>query len=370
MKLIAQLQLKPTEEQAGALKQTLQVANAACDSLSALAWDNQTFGQFALHRIGYHAVKKTFGLSSQVIVRCVSKVSDSYKLDKKGKRTFKPLGAIAYDDRILTYQLDKGQVSIWTTAGRIKVPFACGEHQRQLLETRQGESDLCFVKGKWFLLATCNVEEPFTDSQDGVVGCDFGIVDVCVTSEGKSYSGEEVKALRKKLREHRRRLQRCGTKSAKRRLKKAAKRQERFVRDQNHCISKELVRDAKASKKALGLEDLKGIRKRASTGFNKEMRWQMGNWAFGQLREFCTYKARKEGVAVVVIDPCNTSRECSACGHCEKANRKSQKHFMCLACGHESDADLNASLNIAQRARVNAPTVSSVFREGQTPQLV
>ncbi len=144
MKLIAQLQLKPTPEQSQALKETLEVANAACDYLSELAWDTQTFGQFALHKIGYNGTRERFNLSSQVIVRSVSKVADAYKLDKKTKRTFKPLGAISYDDRILTYQLDKRQVSIWTTAGRIKIPFVCGQHQAALLQTRQGESDLLF----------------------------------------------------------------------------------------------------------------------------------------------------------------------------------------------------------------------------------
>lgn len=374
VKLIAQVQLKPTPEQSQALKETLQVANAACDYLSALAWEQETFGQFALHKIGYAGAREKFSLSSQVIVRCVSKVADAYKLDNQKQRTFKPLGAICYDDRILTYQLDKGQVSIWTTKGRIKIPFVCGEHQKALLQTRQGESDLCLIKGKWFLLATCNVEEPETDSEGGVIGCDFGIVEVVTTSEGKSYSGKKVKALRRKMREHRRRLQKCGTKSAKRRLKKAAKKQERFVRDQNHCISKKLVRDAKASKKALGLENLKGIRER-STGFNKEMRWQMGNWAFAQLRTFVTYKAQMAGVSVVVIDARNTSRTCSKCGHCEKVNRKSQKHFKCLACGFEENADKNASHNISQkaeleRALVNAPIVSTACGQGQAPQLV
>ena len=366
MKLIAQLQLKPTEEQAHALKETLRVANAACDYLSGLAWGNQTFGQFALHKIGYSGAREQFNLSSQVIVRCVSKVADSYKLDKKVKRTFKPLGAISYDDRILTYQLDKSQVSIWTTAGRIKISFVCGEPQKVLLQTRQGESDLCFIKGKWFLLATCNVEEPPTDSKGGVIGIDLGIVEVAVTSEGKSYSGEKVKALRKKLREHRRRLQKCGTKSAKRRLKKAAKRQERFVRNSNHCISKEIVNNAKASRKALSIEDLTGIKERTGS-FNRETRWQMGNWAFAQLRAFLTYKAKKEGVSLVIVNAQNTSRTCYQYGHCEKANRKSQKHFKCLACGHESNADLNASLNIAQRAAVNRPTVSTPMGLGTSP---
>ena len=369
MKLIAQLHLKPTKEQAAALKETLETANAACDFLSELAWDNQTFGQFALHKIGYTGARERFNLSSQVIVRCVSKVADAYKLDKKVRRTFKPFGAICYDDRILTYQLDKGQISIWTTQGRIKIPFVCGERQKALLQTRQGESDLALVKGKFYLLATCNVQEPEPGDVEGVLGCDFGITEIVTTSDGKSYSGEKVKALRRKMREHRRRLQKKGTKSAKRRLKKVAKKQERFVRNENHRIAKELVATAKASQKALALEDLKGIKER-SNGLNKEMRWLMGNWAFAQLRGFVEYKARKAGVTVIAVDPRSTSRTCSTCGHCEKANRKSQKHFKCRSCGFEENADYNASLNISERALVNAPIVSNLTVQGQAPQLV
>jgi len=359
MKLIAQLQLKPTAPQKAALLATMERANQACDFISELAWSHQTFGQFALHKIAYEATRSEFDLSAQVVVRCIKKVCDAYKLDKKAQRTFKPHGAISYDDRILTYKIESQVVSIWTVEGRIKMPFVCGERQKHLLLTRQGESDLALVKGKWFLLATCNVEEPQIDSGGGVIGCDFGICEIVTTSEGKSYSGEKVKALRRKLRAHHACLQKCGTRSAKRRLKKAAKRQERFVRDQNHCISKELVKDAKASKKALGIENLNGIRAR-STSFNKEMRWQMGNWAFAQLRQFCEYKALAAGVAVVAVDPRNTSRTCHQCGHCEKANRKSQKHFKCLACGFADNADANASQNISKRAAVNRPIASSL----------
>ena len=369
MKLIAQLQMKPTPEQKRALLATLERANEACDYISQVAWEKQTFGQFKLHHLTYNAAKERFGLSAQVVVRCIAKVVDSYKLDKKKQRTFKPHGAISYDDRILTYKVQKSQVSIWLLGEkkRQEIPFVCGERQQELLQTRQGESDLALVKGKWFLLATCNVEElEPSDTSGGTLGVDFGIAEIAVTSDGKSYSGDKVKALRRKLRSHRARLQSCGTKSAKRRLKKAAKRQERFVRNSNHVISKELVRDAKASKKALALEDLTGIKER-SKRLNKEMRWQMGNWAFAQLRSFVEYKAQVAGVVCVTVDPRNTSRTCSVCGHCEKANRKSQKHFRCLSCGHSDNADANAALNISKRALVNAPIVPTSYQLGTSP---
>ena len=64
------------------------------------------------------------------------------------------------------------------------------------------------------------------------------------------------------------------------------------------------------------------------------------------------------GVEVRVVDPRNTSRECSECHHVAKTNRKTQARFVCGNCEHEENADTNASKNIASRAPVNAPIVS------------
>jgi transposase len=64
------------------------------------------------------------------------------------------------------------------------------------------------------------------------------------------------------------------------------------------------------------------------------------------LRQFITYKAKLAGVPVILIDPKNTSRTCSFCGHCEKANRKNQSEFVCKKCRHSENADFNAAKNI------------------------
>ena len=127
MKLIAQLKLQPTLEQADALKRTVETANAACDYISSVAWDTRTFGKFALQKLWYQDVRETFGLSAQMVVRALAKVGDAYKLDKQTKRTFRPLAGIAYDDRILSFALTDSSVSIWTLDGRQAIPFVCGE---------------------------------------------------------------------------------------------------------------------------------------------------------------------------------------------------------------------------------------------------
>src|SRR4051794_5305557 len=69
MKIIAQLQLRPNPEQSAALLATLERVNAACDTISAVAWREQVFGQFPLHRLCYADVRAAFGLAAQLTVR-------------------------------------------------------------------------------------------------------------------------------------------------------------------------------------------------------------------------------------------------------------------------------------------------------------
>ena len=192
MKLIAQIKLLPTPEQAQALRKTLEVANAACNYISEQAWDSQTFKQFPIHKLTYYAVKEMFGLTAQVVVRCISKVADAYKLDRKVKRTFKPHGAIAFDDRILTCKLDRMELSLWTVEGRQKMSFACGKRQLELLKGQHGESDLCLVKGKFYLMVVCEVETPKPIDVEGVLGVDLGLVQIAATSDGGGFSGAAI----------------------------------------------------------------------------------------------------------------------------------------------------------------------------------
>lgn len=123
VKLTAKVKLATTEEQAKALLHTLSAANECCDWISQQAWAARQFRQFDIHRAVYREARQKFGLSAQVVVRSIAKVADSYKLDRKTMRTFQPAGAIAYDARILTWHVEQHSVSIWSTSGRLRVPF-------------------------------------------------------------------------------------------------------------------------------------------------------------------------------------------------------------------------------------------------------
>lgn len=91
----------------------------------------------------------------------------------------------------------------------------------------------------------------------------------------------------------------------------------------------------------------------------KSQRSRHSSWAFGQLRMFLSYKAALAGVPLHIVDPRNTSRTCHQCGHCEKANRKSQTEFVCKSCAFCCNADYNAAVNISW-AVVKQPLVSTL----------
>jgi putative transposase len=187
-------------------------------------------------------------------------------------------------------------------------------------------------------------------------------VNLATDSEGETFSGAPVRTARARYHLRRQRLQRINTKNAKRRFRKNVGRERRFQKDVNHCISKALVDKAVVSCKALALEDLTGIQARATV--RHEHRYERHSWAFFQLRHFLSYKAAWAGVPVYLVDSRNTSRTCSACGHCEKANRKSQSELLCQRCSFAVNADYNAALNISRQqwAAVNRPMAAP--REG------
>lgn len=356
MKLTAQIKLNPTPEQAHALRRTLEAANAACDAISRAAWQSRTFRQFDLHKLCYQDIRAAYGLGAQIAVRCVAKVADAYKLDRATMRTFHPHGALAYDARCLSFNLEGSAVSIWTVCGRQAIGYVCGDHQRAMLPYQKGESDLVYRGGEWFVYVTCDVPQEQEQETIGILGVDLGIVNIATDSDGETFSGAAIEARRLWYAARRQALQKVGTRSAKRLLRKLRGRQGRFQTDTNHVISKRLVAKAERTKRGIALEDLKGIRTRARAR-GPQQRARHSNWAFGQLRALVSYKATRKGVPVTMVDPRNTSRTCSACGHCEKANRRSQAVFCCVVCKHTSNADYNAALNI-ERAAVNRPLVS------------
>ena len=352
MKLTLQLQVLPAGDQKPILLTTMERFNEAATFAARAGFDAGVFSQPSIHALAYREIRDRFGLSAQMAVRAIGKAVECFKRDKSRCPVFKPRSAICYDQRILSFKgLDK--VSLWTMSGRMILPLVYGEYQSERFDRMKGQVDLVYRGGKFYLYCTVEMPENAPIEPKQFLGVDLGIVNIATDSDGNTHSGDDVERTRRRHHENRKRFQKKGTRGAKKRLKKLAGREARFRKHENHRISKELVTLAKDTDRGIALEDLKGIRDR--TTVRAKDRPRHTGWSFSQLRLFVEYKAKLAGVPVVVVDPRNTSRTCNVCGHCEKANRKSQSEFCCKQCGHSTNADQNASLNVRDRAEVKRP---------------
>ncbi len=351
------LKLAPTEEQHHALLETMHAFNAACDYIAEQAYEAQVANKFELQKMTYGTLRATYHLPAQLAIRAISKTTEVYKRDKSIKPSFRPEGAIVYDERVMSFK-GLNAVSLLTISGRVLVAFRIGGYQESRLDQIKGQADLLYRGGTFSLAVTLDVPTPAADTVTETLGVDLGIINLATDSTGETFSGHAVEQNRKRLHALRQRLQKRGTKSAKRHLKKLSGKQARFQKNTNHVISKRLVHKAKHEIKAIAIEELRHIRSRTEARLRHSQRARQSNWSFWQLRFFLSYKAALAGVPLHTVDPRNTSRTCHVCKHCEKANRKSQASFVCKNCGYTDNADRNAAINIS-RADVMRPIVGS-----------
>ncbi len=356
MKQTMLLKLNPTADQHRALLETMHAFNAAANYVAAVALAERSANKFALQKLVYGELRTTYGLPAQLAIRAISKASEAYKRDKNIQPRFREEGAIVYDERVMSF---KGllSVSLLTLAGRVLVPFLVGGYQEGRMDAIKGQADLLYRRGVFSLAVTLDVPTPEPESTDSTLGIDLGIINLATDSEGESFSGEAVERVRKRHHALRQRLQKCGTRSAKRHLRKLSGKERRFPKNTNHVLSKRIVHKARARRQGIAIEDLRHIRTRTEARLRKSQRARHSSWAFGQLRAFLSYKAALAGVPLHTVNPRDTSRTCHACGFCAKENRKSQADFVCQQCGFACNADLNAAINVS-RASVMEPIVA------------
>jgi putative transposase len=264
MKQTMLLKLAPTPEQYQALLDTMHIFNEAANFVASVAFAEKRANKFELQKLVYGELRTTYKLPAQLAIRAISKASEAYKRDKSIQPHFKPEGALVYDSRVMAF---KGltTVSLLTPASRVLVPFLIGTYQESRMDAIKGQADLIYRKGTFYLTVTLAVPEPTPDTPEGTLGVDLGIINLATDSEGETFSGQAVETNRKRHHALRQRLQKRGTKSAKRHLKKLSGREARIKRNTNHVISKRIVAKAKATRQGIAIEELRHIRKRTDS---------------------------------------------------------------------------------------------------------
>src|SRR6266699_6191747 len=189
MKQTMLLKLAPTTEQARVLLDTMHAFNEAANYVASVAFAEKTADKFSLQKLVYGELRTTYKLAAQLAIRCISKASEAYKRDKSIQPTFRPEGALVYDERVMSF---KGllTVSLLTVQGRVLVPFQVGGYQQARMDAIKGQADLIYRKGIFYLAVTLDVPTPTPDEVSDILGVDLGIINLATDSEGESFSGE------------------------------------------------------------------------------------------------------------------------------------------------------------------------------------
>lgn len=359
MIISVKIKLITNAEQKATLLATMKIFNQAAQIAANAGFERKVFSRISIHHLVYYSIREKLKLTSGLTVRAIEKSSRMFIINKKKCPRINPMSSICYDDQIMRFK-GFGAVNLQTVNGRLDIPIIVAGYQQAKLEKaiKVGQATLIYIQGTFYLNVSIELDVPPAEITSEIMGVDFGVVNIATDSFGEQFSGEDVEAMRVKTKKLRDELQSCGTRSAKRHLKKMSRYESNYRRTKNHQISRRIVDKAKAQHCSIAVEDLTGIGKR--TRFRKAQRARMSGWSFYQLRSFIEYKSKLAGVHYETIDPRNTSRECPECGHIAKANRKTQSQFQCVACGHKENADVVGAKGIRKKGRLNRPIVTNV----------
>lgn len=344
------LKLVPTQEQKLILEETLQQYKQAISLPLSYGFQNKISNGTELHKYSYFNLREQTQLPSQLIcsARCkATEILKSIRTKTKGKfNTKEPKShcfpTIRFDRN--SCSIKENTVKFTTIQGRIEVDFLrypfVNQNWKNILPTC--ELQYKYSKDEWYLTVFLDIEPQQIKNTNTALGIDRGCKHIAVLSNSQFFNSKELLRVKGKYNYLRKKLQSKGTKSAKRLLRKLSGKENRFVRDVNHQISKQIVN------LPFGTFVLEKLNIKTQKKNGKKFNKILSGWSWKQLETFLAYKAELVGKKVEYVDARYTSQKCSQCGHIEKSNRKSQSLFTCKRCSFNLNADLNASRNIKQ----------------------
>ncbi len=356
MTITAKIQISVTTDSRKLLDETMAVYSDACNYVSAYVFRTHDLKQFSLNKVLYSILREKFGLKSQMAQSVFKTVIARYKsILENQKEWIKPSFKKPQYDLVWNrdYSLTQNCFSVNTLNGRVKLPYFSGGMSKYFDHTiyKFGTAKLVNKCGKYFLHipVTYNMEESNISDICNVVGIDRGINFVAATYDSRHksgfISGKAIKQKRADYSKLRKELQMRQTPSARRRLKAIGQRENRWMQDVNHQVSKALV-ESNPKHTLFILEDLSGIRHDTERVRTKD-RYVSVSWSFYDLEQKLIYKAKQNQSTVIKVDPHYTSQCCPVCGHIEKANRDKRIHlFTCKNCGYKSNDDRIGAMNL------------------------
>ena len=354
--MTAKVQIAATDTDKVLLNKTMSVYCDACNYVSDYVFRTHDLKQFSLNKILYSTLREKFSLKSQMAQSVFKTVIARYKTILENQNEWiKPSFKKPQYDLVWNrdYSLTQNCFSVNTLNGRVKLPYFAEGMSKYFNHSiyKFGTAKLVNKHGKYYLHipVTYEVEESNISDICNVVGIDRGINFVVATYDSKHksgfVSGKAIKQKRANYSRLRKELQMRHTPSSRRRLKAIGQRENRWMQDINHQVSKALA-TGNPKHTLFVLEDLTGIRN-VTERVKTKNRYVSVSWPFYDLEQKLIYKAKQNQSSVIKVDPRYTSQCCPACGHTEKSNRNKKIHlFTCKNCGYTSNDDRIGAMNL------------------------
>jgi len=200
---------------------------------------------------------------------------------------------------------------------------------------------------KWFIIFSCEISDVEKVEINKCVGIDLGLTTLATLSDGTEFENirsekkyeakiakEQKKLARKVRRSHNYNKQKI-------KLNKVYTKIRNTRDDYLHKVSRLLV----DKYDLIVFEDL-NIKNMIKDSYLAK---SIHDVSWSKLVNFTTYKAEETGKIVELINPMNTTKQCSNCGNI-KQMKLDQRQYICPKCGLNIGRDLNASINILMRS--------------------
>ena len=294
MTVTAKIQISVSGTDRALLDNTISVYRDACNYVSDYIFRTHDLKQFSLNKVLYSDLRERFGLKSQMAQSVFKTVIARYKtILENQKEWIKPSFKKPQYDLVWNrdYSLTQNCFSVNTLAGRVKLPYFTKGMDKYFDHTvyKFGTAKLVNKHGKYFLHipVTYDIEDANLSDVCNIVGIDRGINFVVATYDSKHksgfVSGKTIKQKRAAYSKLRKELQMRQTPSARRRIKAIGQRENRWMHDVNHCVSKALV-ESNPKHTLFVLEDLTGVRNATERVCTKN-RYVSVSWSFYDLEQ-------------------------------------------------------------------------------------
>jgi transposase len=241
------------------LIETIEVVNATTNEILVVGFHARVVNKLKLHHLTYYPTRERYpGIPSSLVCTARDTASEMLKRERLERLpTKKKWSAIRYNQRTFTPELGRGFVTLSSMTGRVKLDVSVPKYFQQYIGWKGVSAKLSFNGTKLVLGIVVEERTPSVRPPTAVLGVDNGILNHAVLSNNKFYASDHIRAVKGRYLYLRGKLQAKGTRSAKRKLKRLAKKEKRFMADVNHKVANWIVAQPLD---AIALEKL-GIRK-------------------------------------------------------------------------------------------------------------